>query len=64
MIKSFVSVWINFIEAKSMKKKTKLIALAIAIIILVLPLALFKIIDLQNAKVQLPLLAVLFGLLV
>jgi lysophospholipase L1-like esterase len=43
-------VWINFIEAKNMKKKIKLMTLAIAIIILVSPLAVFKIIDLQNSK--------------
>jgi lysophospholipase L1-like esterase len=43
-------VWISFIEVKGMKKKTKLMVLSIAVIILVSPLAVFKIINLQNSK--------------
>jgi len=50
MNKLFDSVSISFIEAKSMKKKTKLMALAIAIIILFSPLAVFRIVILQNSK--------------
>jgi lysophospholipase L1-like esterase len=37
-------------EVKNMKKKTQLMALAIAIVVLVSPLAVFKIINLQNSK--------------
>jgi len=49
--KLFDNVSISFIEVKHMKKKTKLMVLAIAVIILVSPLAVFKIINLQNSRV-------------
>jgi lysophospholipase L1-like esterase len=50
MNKSLGNMVISFIEAKSMKKKTKLIALAITIVILLSPFAVAKIINLQSLK--------------
>ncbi len=50
MNKSFDNVSNSFKEEKSMKKKTKIIALAIALVILVSPIAVYKIVNLQNSK--------------